>query len=374
MQTVKFFVLLVLLGSIGILGADVFYSTAAGGYWNNGDTWVGTGLTPGPDDDVFIYGPVYVPSWDEVDCHNLTVDGSAAELRNAASSHGTVNIGGNLALVNAGKILSTLNPYDYYLNVNLSGNFSQAGLCQPGIFKFAGSLEQHLSQSPGYSLAPYQFVDVTAGTTLYIDTDFAASSSHASNLVGWRSTASGHYNLSLGAAADLTYGTRALIWENFRNGTINNCTLEDIYIQSTGIIQNSYGVVLRDVVNQATICNASSSGGITLNLEGDFHNYGELKSYPDAYYGLEVTSSGQSWPLPTCLPHPYRYRRKIPVQLGGASFQCHCEHYGKLDRGNHPRRLGPAFLQLCADIRRHILIVRWHPGGFRPVSYRLQDK
>ena len=109
MQTVKFFVLLALLGSIGILGADVFYSTAAGGNWNNVGTWVGNVTsTPGAEDDVFIYGPVYVPAWTTVACHNLTVDGSAALLRNATDTPGTVNIGGDLALLNAGRIVSTL--------------------------------------------------------------------------------------------------------------------------------------------------------------------------------------------------------------------------------------------------------------------------
>ncbi|MCB5246824.1 MAG: hypothetical protein LHW57_02195 [Candidatus Cloacimonetes bacterium] len=306
MQTVKFFVLLALLGSIGILGADVFYSTAAGGNWNNVGTWVGNvASTPGAEDDVFIYGPVYVPAWTTVACHNLTVDGSAALLRNATDAPGTVNIGGDLALLNDGGIVSTLSTLNYYITLNLDGDFSQAGLCQPGIFKFSGSQDRHLSQSPGYSLAPYQFVDVTAGITLHIDTDFAASSSHASNLVGWRSTASTNYNLSLAGSADLALtnvdllranlsseGTRALIWENTRNGRIDNCTLEDIHVQSTGITQLGYGVVLRDVVNQATLCNFATSGGITLNLEGDFDNFGELKSYPEAFYGLAVTSSG----------------------------------------------------------------------------------
>lgn len=293
MQTVRFFVLLALLGSIGILGADVYHSTAAGGSWSAWSTW-GDEITipiPDADDDVFIIGPVTVAG--AVACHNLTVDGSGAELRNGYDEYGTVNIGGNLALLNDGKILCDTYQ-NRHITVNLAGNFSQAGLCQPQTFNFTGSPGHHLAQSPGYSLAPYLNITVPAGATLYIDTDFAVSSSHASDNANfnWSSTTS-NYNLVLAESADLAFtnvilqranisgdGTNDLLWNNSRNGYMYYCALSDLAIQ--GEISFRAGCSLTDAVNHGILQNADNTS-TALSISGDFANYGTLRNHPDVF-------------------------------------------------------------------------------------------
>ena len=93
--------MLLLLVTIGVANAAPVISTAGGGNWNNGSSWVG-GLVPSATDDVQIISGSTITINASVTSANLQIAG----ILNFSSAALTLTVNGNLT-VNSGGILTT---------------------------------------------------------------------------------------------------------------------------------------------------------------------------------------------------------------------------------------------------------------------------
>jgi len=152
--------------SPALAGASLISSTAAGGFWAVGNTWV-DGIVPGPGDDVIIAGPVYVTG--SQSCASLDV-AAAGLLRSASSGPATLSVAG--AIANAGQIANGSSPYTAF-TLEVGGDLTSGGTWANVLTRVTGSDERHLSQEAGAVFASDLVYAAGAAGDLLVETPFA---------------------------------------------------------------------------------------------------------------------------------------------------------------------------------------------------------
>ncbi len=117
----RYYLFAILFSALVCLSALDIHSTTAGGSWNQTATWV-EGQVPGPDDNVWINGPVKVTNNSQ--CHDLYISDGCL-LRNK-EMYRALYIGGDLS--NHGSIAIP----SHYLTIYLYGNLINRGTISNG--------------------------------------------------------------------------------------------------------------------------------------------------------------------------------------------------------------------------------------------------
>jgi hypothetical protein len=303
----RFFVLLCLLFlAFEIFGTE-FHSTVAGGWWMDPDTWQST-TYPGPDDDVYIHGIVFIVG--ENSCHDLHIIGADSMLKAGDLAAGTINVLGDLT--STGWVS---NSASYNLTVNLWGNLSINYHFVPQTFNWQGSGNRTLTCHDSYQGIKTRGTTTIAAT---IDTIFAASDIYFAP--GGTSTplitGNGHYVVLFlydpvtrtsydlySRSCRLDYlkivgnGTNTF---NFNNdsalGNVNmaNCDLQNLQLTGTHMFEN--GCTITGITNNGAIYN-SPNGTRSLTQYGQLVNNGQIGQAPYGYsfslysYG-SITNNG----------------------------------------------------------------------------------
>ena len=142
--------------------ADTIHSTAAGGAWDSGPTWIG-GVVPAPGDDVILDGPVAVRGSET--CANLEVAASGA-LTNGVIIPSTLEV--TSSIVNAGAITDGVQ----VLRIRVGGDLDNQAVWTPVETTIIGISEMHLSQSPSAVFESHLSRDGAATGDLLVDTPF----------------------------------------------------------------------------------------------------------------------------------------------------------------------------------------------------------
>lgn len=152
--------------SPGLAGASLISSTAAGGFWAVGSSWVG-GVVPGPGDDVIIAGPVHVTGAQS--CASLQVD-AAGLLHSASSGPASLSVAG--AVANAGQIANGSSPYTAF-TLEVGGDLTSGGTWTNVLTRVTGSDDRHLSQEAGAVFTSDLVFAAGAAGDLLVETPFA---------------------------------------------------------------------------------------------------------------------------------------------------------------------------------------------------------
>ncbi len=130
--TVKFLFLLVFFGLSNFLSAATISSTAAGGDWSSGTTWVG-GVVPTATDDVFIVAgsmvvvrSPYVSSAPAM-CNSITIEGTLTIGSGSTTPH-QLNVQTFIMINSVGTLNQGGNAYN---EIYLSGDFTNNGTFTP---------------------------------------------------------------------------------------------------------------------------------------------------------------------------------------------------------------------------------------------------
>lgn len=262
----------VLLSALACLSALDIHSTAAGGSWNQTATWV-EGQVPGPDDNVWINGPVKVTNNSQ--CHDLYIS-EGCQLRNE-EMYRTLYIGGDLS--NHGSIA---NP-SHYLTIYLYGNLFDHGQIGNMYFYIQGAGTHTLWQSTeaGPISCPNFYAAADSDLQLLSDLSFAACnlSLNNTNLImhhqgdGFGISLNGGYlgaaNLEGGSGASLSLDGGA---------SVNNLNIDEIVFQ--GVVQLSTNVVVERLVNLGIMQNDGGYRRAWVNEK--LENHGSIRNKPGA--------------------------------------------------------------------------------------------
>ncbi len=259
--------------------ASTIHSTALGGPWSNGPTWIG-GVVPSVSDDVVLDGPVSITSTKS--CAALTVSlngllrsGSAAPcalaVTGAVSNAGTIDEGAG------GGVLRLL----------VGGDLSNQNLWANVETILTGASAHHLTQSASARFEGKLTRDPGATGALFLDTPFA--------ILGDLDQDSGE--IVLAPACPLTLRAGALSgtvmaqgneirfesWSYLDGGTYDDCVLSGAAtltgavfttrltvldsLSNVGSFGPGHAQIIGDLINQGTIFNADY--GLSLDLSGD---------------------------------------------------------------------------------------------------------
>jgi len=275
--------------------ADTITSTAAGGFWSIGSTWVG-GVVPGADDDVVIAGPVAV-GIQEAPCRNLTVL-AAGELTNANNSLRSVAASGDV--LNQGTIRDNI----YGFTLFVGGDMSNEGDWLQDETRISGNDDRELAMSPGSVFESNLLLAPGAAGDLLVTTPISVTGSV--EIDGMRmflgpdcpfTLEQGFFAGELYAAGNTLYGVApyailidATVDDAVLDGLVN--TSVNVYFSSgvdvKGTVQNytltgsSHVHISGPLVNEGEIRNASS-GGLTIALSGDLVDNGIISNSQIAF-------------------------------------------------------------------------------------------
>jgi hypothetical protein len=266
--------------SPGLAGASLISSTAAGGFWAVGSSWVG-GVVPGPGDDVIIAGPVHVTGAQS--CASLQVD-AAGLLRSASSGPASLSVAG--AVANAGQIANGSSPYTAF-TLEVGGDLSSGGTWANVLTRITGSDERHLSQEAGAVFTSDLVYAAGAAGDLLVDTPFAITGDLELGLG----------RLVLGAACPLTVSQGRVIGELRMNGNalyaenysyLQNATLDAAVLHGAWPVAGSAhftgGLTLMGQLSPS-----NTSGGGHATIEGGLINEGLITN---TTYGLTMEVAG----------------------------------------------------------------------------------
>lgn len=289
------------------LFADEYHSTIAGGWWGDHETWQ-SATTPGPDDDVYIHGIVYVAGAES--CNNLHIIGADAMLKCSDLAHGTVTVYGDIS--SSGWVS---NSASYNLTVNLYGDLSLGYHFIPHTFNWLGSGNRNLHCSESWAGIKTRNTTTIAATidTIFATSDisFSPGGSYSPLITGdshqvvfclYDAATRTAYNLEsrscrLDNLKILGNGSSQFNFNNDSNlGGVNmqNCHLENLV--TTGAQLLAAGNTGKDIINNGAIYN-SGNGNSTYHHYGYLINNGQIGQAPHGYsftihtYG-DVTNNG----------------------------------------------------------------------------------
>ncbi len=265
--------------------ASLISSTAAGGFWAVGSTWVG-GVVPGPGDEVIIAGPVHVTGTQS--CASLLVE-PAGLLHTASSGPATLSVAGPVS--NGGLIENG----SYFFTLELGGDLTNSGNWLNNLTRITGSADRSLSQDAAAVFASALVFATGAAGDLLVETPWVKSGDL--DVTGGR--------LLLGASCPLTVDSgrisgdlrmngnplHALSWTYLQNATLDAAVIfgeTDIAgsahftggltvkdgLKPAGFTGGGHMTVQGGLVNEGRITNTSY--GLTINLAGDLVNDGEI--------------------------------------------------------------------------------------------------
>ncbi len=258
--------------------AETITSTAVGGSWFDGTTWIG-GIVPGPADDVVIIGPVTIAGI--APCRSLEVDTSGSIHGEIVSPPRTLRVSG--AIANRGSV-GAANPI--YLDVEVGGDLHNAGTWAPVRTRWIGNQTRHLSQEPGSMMT----------------TDLAYASGASGDVVATTPiTLSGFVDMAAGLlvlqpGCPLTLDAAAFLGNMAADGNeirfaswsyLGECAIDHVVL--VGEAQASFGVsVSTRLTVTGSLRNVRNHGGGSVTVEGDLVNHGLIEN--DQYsFPLRVT-------------------------------------------------------------------------------------
>ncbi len=262
-----------------VASADVVTSTATGGFWSLGSTWVG-GVPPVADDDAVIAGPVTVAI--STQCRHLTVL-AAGELFNGTSGLVTLSASGNV--LNQGTIRDEI----YYFTLAVGGDIANEGQWLQNLTRLDGPATRKLSQSPGavfqtsFVTAPGATGDIVATTPLHIVGSMEIDGAR----------------LVLGPDCPLTLPFAIFAGGLAANGNtltltppsyLIDCSIDTVVLN--GEVHSSINVFFTGGLTVKGIWqNYTSHGHSFVNVEGDLTNLGEIRDGTHQSLGIAMTGN-----------------------------------------------------------------------------------
>ncbi|HNT51999.1 MAG TPA: hypothetical protein PKH19_01255 [Candidatus Syntrophosphaera sp.] len=355
---------LILLALLVPAPALMIVSTAAGGNWNDANTWVG-GVVPNLEDDVSILGTVFAP--DPVGCHSLYIGANAA-LMNAPGQDTHLNV--ITSFTNYGSVSNYLWGYNPgQLRLYVGGNVSNFSSYSASWLYFTGATSQNFFSSGTINLCNMSDnngispVVLTSNLTLYNSNILMNG---ASLVLNGDSTYSltGYGNGGV-VNAVIVGGDGASI-ASFDGFHLDGVSADEIVLSGTPIITNSvsighlinqatlycpiYGAstlnVLQRLDNHGSIMNHPSGGYLYLNLYGDLYNYGTLSNYSTSLAGTQIHNLWQSPSAPVIVCNNLTSSSTEPAQLlSDLSFNGTC-----IDMSGNLIILADALTNECYEI------------------------
>jgi len=261
-------------------GAETITSTATGGSWSQGSTWVG-GAVPNADDDVIIAGPVIVDI--SSDCHHLTVL-PAGELYNAIAPTLTLSAGGNV--LNQGSIRDNV----YTFTIAIGGDLSNEAEWILDKTLLTGTSDRQFSMTPASDFASTILFAPGAGGDVNVTTPISITGTV--DVEGGRmllgpdcpfTIAQGFIAGELLASGNTIFfePPTALLWDC----TVDNAVVDGHAQTTSNDVHFTGGLTVK-----GTLQNYQSFGSSFTTIEGTLLNEGEIRN--SATYGFTIALTG----------------------------------------------------------------------------------
>ncbi|MDZ4181903.1 MAG: hypothetical protein U1B83_03415 [Candidatus Cloacimonadaceae bacterium] len=272
------------------------YSTTGTGRWHETATWIG-GVIPTATDNVVVQGTI--TTYSTAYCNNLTIT-STGTVRNATTVSATIQIGGNL--INQGNLISHTGGLN--LSVFCGGHVTNSANIAVYEFTFSGSADQNLNNTSG-SFSSAKIYDSNAASRIVLQSDLVLTNSEVNlNLATITLFTTGqparHLTLNGGFLTRATIEGGNISSLTLGSGAyLNNLSATSIYLYGTALIKNTvtigilvnyatirnhpdgnYELISNIYVNNfGTIENNPDAGNLSLYLNGNMQNYGNLANY-----------------------------------------------------------------------------------------------
>jgi hypothetical protein len=248
--------------------AATIRSTAAGGPWSLGSTWVG-GIVPAASDDVALDGTVTMQG--TATCASLEVT-AAGRLRNASGVPSTLVVNGSVA--NIGTIEDAVGT----LRLRVGGDLDNDGVWTNVETILIGAADHRLSQSATATFESNLTRDAAASGALFIDTPFA--------ILGNIDQDGGQVFLAADCPLTLRAGAlsgdifaqgneiRFESWSYIDGGTFDAAVLSGAATATSGTFTNGLTIL-------NSLSNVGSFGNAHISVRGSLINFGMI--YNDTY-------------------------------------------------------------------------------------------
>jgi hypothetical protein len=274
-----------------IASGQTITSKTSAGNWEDASSWVG-GAVPTQNNDVVIAGTISVTSSNSA-CRNLTINSGTFLQNGGGLGWVTLHIYGSIT--NNGTIRN--NPTAYLFNIELRGDIHNNGIWTPAETYITTKQDQHISQTAGKVFEHFfAFRDANG----YVDTNgklIATSDLTFSDRfdLKWLSIDLASHNLTLKAAANLSWGTiknaRHLYFEDSSylwNATIAGPTTE---LHGTARIDGNV-TFTADIINNDIIQQTGGLGWVTPIFYGNLTNNGTIRNNPITGYLIALDLRG----------------------------------------------------------------------------------
>ena len=271
-------------------------STAAGGGWGSGSTWVG-GVVPGSNNDVIIAGNVNYQNGAGT-CRNLTVNAGASLFNQTGYAWGEQILTVNGNVTNNGTIRSAGNLFV----VKIKGNIINNGTWTFRRTELIGSGTQTISSANNSRFENYILVDAVAKPAIALGSDVTFTTSF--DLSKSTMDAKNFKITLLGESANISNGTVNNVgtvhglpaFDQYRNAyfpIINDVTYNGTITVRGRIRINGSVVMTGSVVNTDTLENSTGYAHPEkkLQINGSFTNNGMVRNGGSAGFALNITGN-----------------------------------------------------------------------------------
>lgn len=277
-----------------------FHSSLSGGAWTNPLTW-DSAAYPGPGDDVFLHGEVYVGG--NCFCANIWVQDAAAVLRNQDGVNGYLYVSGNIS--NSGTIRNAAGGGNFALLIG--GDVSNNGSWSDYYILLNGNSPQTLSFPSSHPYNGANLWDNDAASPVLAGGDLWFNNTAISTGNATLRLDTGDYDLNLHNCV-LTanvQSTAASVLNMTGGGYISGCGFQSISFAGE-VNLGSDTAIAGDLVNTGILQNGSPSSR-HLYVQGNLTNLGTLQNgsaYLYLHCAQDLVNSGALAPHQIYLSGP----------------------------------------------------------------------